>query len=217
MFALRKFLVKNRLIIGILLIALGIYLGIVNTWWLGWLPIFIGILTIVAHFLIGPVTLLQKYVEEGNIDGAKELIQMVKFPNLLLKPIRSAFYMLKANFSTMDEDFDGAEADLKKSLEAGTVDKASQGMTYLQLGSIALKKGNYKEAFEMTKKSVSFGLPDGDSNATAYMILCQICMQRRDFKGSKFYFSKAQAAKAKNPQILDQIAEVKKHIARLPG
>lgn len=217
MFAFRTFLVKYRLIIGIILIGLGIYIGNENNWWVGWLPIFIGLLTITAHFLLGPITLLQRHVENGDVDSARALINMVKYPNLLLKPLRSAFFMLKANFSTMDEDFDTAEADLKKSLEMGTADKAAQGMTLLQLGSIALKKGNNKEAFDYTKRSVSAGLPDADSQASAYMILCQICMQRRDFRGSKFYFSKAQAAKPKNAQIVEQIAEVKKHIARLPG
>jgi tetratricopeptide (TPR) repeat protein len=217
MFAFRKFLVKYRLWIGLVLIGLGIYIGIESTWWIGWLPILIGLLTIVAHFLIGPVTLLQRYVESGDVEGAKELIDMVKFPNLLIKPIRSAFYMLKANFSTMNEDLDGAEAELKKSLASGVADKDYQGTAYLQLGTIANRKGNTKEAFEYLRKAVGVGLPDGDSNATAYLQLCSIAMQRRDFRGAKMYFSKAQSAKSKNPQILEQIAEVKKYIARIPG
>lgn len=217
MFAFRKFLVKNRLWIGLVLIALGIYIGVENTWWIGWLPILVGLLTIVAHFLIGPVTLLQRYVESGDVDGAKELIDMVKFPNLLVKPIRSAYYMLKANFSTMSDDLDGAEAELKKSLESGVADKDYQGTAYLQLGTIAHRKGNTKEAYEHLKKAVSIGLPDGDSIATAYLQLCSISMQRRDFRGSKMFFTKAQAAKPKNAQILDQIAEMKKYIARIPG
>jgi tetratricopeptide (TPR) repeat protein len=201
MFAFRKFLVKYRLWIGLVLIGLGIYIGIESTWWIGWLPILIGLLTIVAHFLIGPVTLLQRYVESGDVEGAKELIDMVKFPN----------------FSTMNEDLDGAEAELKKSLASGVADKDYQGTAYLQLGTIANRKGNTKEAFEYLRKAVGVGLPDGDSNATAYLQLCSIAMQRRDFRGAKMYFSKAQSAKSKNPQILEQIAEVKKYIARIPG
>lgn len=217
MFALRKFLVQFRIPIGILLIALGIYLGMEVTWWLGWLPILIGILTILAHFLVGPVSLLQRYIEEGDVEGAQKLISSVKYPNLLIKPVRSAYYMIKANFSTMNEDLDTAEQEIRKGLETGSTDKQFQGTAYLQLGSIAYRKGNMKDAYESLRKAVKAGLPDPDSEATAYLQLSSICMQRRDFKGSKFYYNKAKNCKAKNEQILEQLAELKKYISRIPG
>lgn len=217
MFALRKFLVQFRIPIGILLIGLGIYLGMEVTWWLGWLPILIGILTILAHFLVGPVSLLQRYIEEGDVEGAQKLISSVKYPNLLIKPVRSAYYMIKANFSTMNEDLDTAEQEIRKGLETGSTDKQFQGTAYLQLGSIAYRKGNMKDAYESLRKAVKAGLPDPDSEATAYLQLSSICMQRRDFKGSKFYYNKAKNCKAKNEQILEQLAELKKYISRIPG
>lgn len=217
MFALRKFLVRFRIPIGILLIGLGIYLGIEVTWWLGWLPILIGILTLLAHFLVGPVSLLQRYIEDGDVDGAQKLISNVKYPNLLIKPVRSAYYMIKANFSTMNEDLDTAELEIRKGLESGSTDKQFQGTAYLQLGSIAYRKGNMKDAYESLRKAVKAGLPDPDSEATAYLQLSSICMQRRDFKGAKFYYNKAKSCKAKNEQILEQLAELKKYISRIPG
>lgn len=217
MFALRKFLVQFRIPIGILLIGLGIYLGMEVTWWLGWLPILIGVLTILAHFLVGPVSLLQRYIEEGDVEGAQKLISSVKYPNLLIKPVRSAYYMIKANFSTMNEDLDTAEQEIRKGLETGSTDKQFQGTAYLQLGSIAYRKGNMKDAYESLRKAVKAGLPDPDSEATAYLQLSSICMQRRDFKGSKFYYNKAKNCKAKNEQILEQLAELKKYISRIPG
>lgn len=217
MFQLRKFLVLNRLVIGIVLIGLGIWWGIAQTWWLGWLPIFIGILTIVAHFMLGPVTLMQNYIESGDVEGAQKLLKTVKYPNLLYKPIRSAYYMLKSNFSTMSENFDDAEAEIKKGLEAGVTDKDFQGTAYLQLGSIAYRKGNKKEAYEHLKAAVKAGLPDADSWATAYFQMSSICMERRDFRGAKNFFQKAVAAKPKNPQLLEQLNEMKKYISRIPG
>src|SRR5690606_4807643 len=96
MFGLRRFIVFNRLWIAIALIALGIYLGVSVTWWLGWLPIFVAILMVVAHFLVGPVTIIQRYIEEGDVEGAQKILSKVKYPNLLYKPVRSAYYMLKA-------------------------------------------------------------------------------------------------------------------------
>lgn len=217
MFAVRRFLVLNRLPIAVLLIALGIYFGISISWWLGWLPIFIALLVVAAHFMAGPVTLMQRFIENGDVEGAQKLISRVKYPKLLYKPIRSAYYMLKANFSTMNEDLDTAEAELKEGLKAGTSDKEFQGTALLQLGSIAYRKGNMKEAYENLRKSLKAGLPDADSNATAYLQLSSICIQRRDYRGAKFYYARAKAAKPKNDQIVEQLNEMKKYISRIPG
>lgn len=217
MFALRRFIVLNRIWIAIALLALGFYLGFEVTWWLGWLPMLIAVLMVVAHFMVGPVTIMQRYIEEGDVEGAQKIIQRVKYPHLLYKPIRSAYYMLKANFSTMGDDLDAAEEELRKGLAMGGSDKDFQGTALLQLGSISYRKGNMKEASEHLRNAVKAGLPDPDSSATAYLQLASISLQRRDFKGSKFYYAKAKAAKPKNQQIVDQLNEMKKYMARIPG
>jgi len=217
MFNIRRFIVFNRLWIAILLIALGFYLGFQVTWWLGWLPIFIAIIMVVAHFLVGPVTLMQRYIEAGDVEGAKILLDKVKYPNLLYKPVRSMYYSLKSNFSTMNEDWDSAEAELRKGLESGGADKDYQGTAMFQLGSICYRKGDMKEAYEHLRKAIQIGLPDADTSATAYLYLTSICLQRRNYKGGKFYFAKAKAAKPKNKDIVEQIEEMKKTISRIPG
>ncbi len=213
---LRRFLVFNRLYIAIALIALGFWLGFAVTWWIAWLPFLIAILMIVAHLMVGPMTLIQGYIDEGDMEGAQKLMDRVKYPNLLYKPIRSSYYMLRANMSTMTDDLDKAEADLRKGLEAGMPEKEYEGTAYLQLGAIAFKKGNTKEAYEHLRKAVKIGLPDKDSEATAYLQLSGICMQRRDFRGAKNYFTKAKSCKSKNEQIVSQINEMSKYMARIP-
>jgi len=135
----------------------------------------------------------------------------------LYKPIRSSYYMLRANFSTMGEDLDKAEADLKKGLEAGMPEKEYEGTAYLQLGSIAYKKGDTKGALEHLRKAVKIGLPDEDSKATAFLQLSSLYLQRRDFKSAKLYFNKAKSAKATNDQVVSQIKEMTKYMARIPG
>lgn len=217
MFALRKFLVKNRLLLAVVLIALGIFLGIKVTWWLGWLPILIGLLTGVAHFLIGPMTILPHYIETGDVEEAQKLIDSVKKPEWLFKQVRSGFYMLKANLSTMNNDLDAAEEQLRKGLASGATDKDAEGMALLQLGFISAQKGNLKESYEQLRKAVQLGLPDADTTARAYMQLSSICAQRRDYRGCKFYFAKAKAAKPKNAEIVEQLKEMNKQIARIPG
>lgn len=215
--ALRRFLVAYRLPLALLVIALGFWLGFEVTWWIAWLPFLVAILMVVAHFLVGPMTLIQKYIEDGDMEGAQKLMDTVKYPNLLYKPVRSSYYMLRANISTMGDDLDKAEEDLKKGLASGMAEKEFEGSAYLQLGAIAFKKGNNKEAYEYLRKSVKLGLPDKDSEATAYLQLSGLCMQRRDFRSAKLYFGKAKACKSKNEQVVAQIAELSKYMSRIPG
>jgi tetratricopeptide (TPR) repeat protein len=216
---LRRILVLYRLPIAIILIGLGVYITMQTKSgiYVSWLFFLIAILMVVAHFMIGPITLIQKHVENGDFDGAKDLLNRVKYPNLLYKPVRSAYYMLKSNFSTMNENFEDAESDIRKSLEAGIDDKSVQGGAYLQLGMISYKKGNKKEAYENLRKAVSMGLPDKDSEASAYLQLSSICGERRDFKGMKLYYQKAKACKPKNEMIINQLKEMDKYISRIPG
>jgi tetratricopeptide (TPR) repeat protein len=214
---LRRFIVFNRIILAVVLLALGFLIGIKVTWWIAWIPFLVAILMVLAHFMVGPMSLIQGYVESGDLEGAQGLLAKVKYPNLLYKPIRSSYYMLQANMSTMTDDLDKAESDLKKSLEAGITEKGYEGSAYLQLGAIAFKKGNTKEAYENIRKSIQLGLPDKDSEATAYLQLSSICMQRRDFKACKLYFNKAKACKPTNEQVVEQIKEMQKYISRIPG
>lgn len=216
---IRRFIVFNRLYIAIALIGLGLWIGfgMSGGWWIAWLPFLVALLMITAHFLVGPMTVIQGYIEDGDMEGAEKLMKRVKYPNLLYKPVRSSYYMLRANLSTVGEDLDKAEADLKKGLESGISEKEYQGTAYLQLGSIAFKKGNIREAYEHLRKAVKIGLPDKDSEATAYLQLAGICLQRRDFRNAKMYFTRAKACKPKNAQIQEQIQELNKYIARVPG
>lgn len=213
----RRILVFYRIPIAVALLALGFWLGFAVTWWIAWIPMLVALIMIFAHFFIGPMSLIQGYIEAGDMEGAQKLLDKVKYPNLLYKPIRSSYYMLRANMSTMTDDLDKAEADLRKSLETGLPEKEYEGTAYLQLGSIAYKKGNTKEAYEHFRKAVKIGLPDKDNEATAYLQLSAIAMNRRDFRGAKMYFAKAKACKPTNKQVVEQIAEMSKYIARIPG
>lgn len=216
---LRRIIVLYRLPIAIALIALGIVITMQmkHGIWVSWIFFLIAILMVVAHFMIGPITLIQRHVEDGDIEGAQALLARVKYPNLLYKPVRSAYYMLKSNFSTMNENYEDAETDIRKSLDAGIADKNVEGGAYLQLGMIAYKKGDKKAAYENLRKAVTIGLPDKDSEASAYLQLSSICGERRDFRGMKNYYQKAKACKPKAEIIVNQLKEMDKYISRIPG
>lgn len=214
---LRQFLVLNRLPLAVLLIGLGFLLGFKVTWWIAWIPFLVAIFMVVAHFLIGTMTLVQRYMENGEVDKIKYLLSKIKKPNWLYKPIRSSYYMLQANMDTASENLDNAEVNLRRSLESGINEPGAEGTVYLQLGFIALKKGNNKEAYEQLRKAVKLGLPDADHEAGAYLQLSNLAAQRREYKVCKQYFAKAKAAKATNKELLDQIREMQTYIARMPG
>lgn len=216
-FPLRRFIVFNRIPIAVVLLAMGLLLGFQVTWWIAWIPFLIAILMIVAHFMVGPMTLLQGYMEAGDMEGAQKLLGRVKNPKWLYKPLRSSYYMLRGQLSATSDNLDMAEEDFKKSLAAGMTEKGAEGTAYLQLGSIAAKKGNTKEAYEHFRQAVKLGLPDKDSEAMAFLQLSNLSLNRRDFRSAKMYFTRAKACKANNPQVVEQLKEMAKYMARIPG
>jgi tetratricopeptide (TPR) repeat protein len=216
-FPLRRFIVFNRIAIAVVLLALGLLLGFKVTWWIAWIPFLIAILMVVAHFMVGPMTLLQGYMEAGDMEGAQKLLGRVKNPKWLYKPLRSSYYMLRGQLSATSDNLDMAEADFKQSLAAGMTEKGAEGTAYLQLGSIAAKKGNVKEAYDHFRQAVKMGLPDKDSEAMAFLQLSNLSLNRRDFRSAKMYFTRAKACKATNSQVVEQLKEMAKYMARIPG
>ncbi len=214
---LRKFLVKYRLPLAFLLLLLGGYVTYTSGFWPAFIFYLFAALVTFFHFFIGPITLIQKLVENGDIEEAQSLLNSVKYPQLLYKPVRSAYYMLQSNFATITEDFDKAEDDIRKSMAAGVADPSLEGTAFLQLGMIAMKKGNTKQAFENLRKAVKAGIPDANSEAGAYLQLSSLSVQRRDYRAAKNYFRKAKSLKPSAPEIKSQVKEMEKYIARIPG
>src|SRR5690242_20215161 len=100
----RRFLAFYRIPLAIVLFLLGLWLGFKVTWWVAWIPLLVSLVFIAAYFMLGPMTLIQGYIEDGDMEGAQRLLDKVKYANLLCTPIRSSYNMLKANFSTTHED-----------------------------------------------------------------------------------------------------------------
>ena len=82
---------------------------------------------------------------------------------------------------------------------------------------LAMQKGNNKEAESYIRQALKAGLPDNENNAAAYLQLCSIMMNKREFRAGKEFFRKAKALKPTTPQIADQIKQMEKYITRMPG
>ncbi|MCH5690138.1 hypothetical protein LWM68_41470 [Niabella sp. W65] len=85
-------------------------------------------------------------MENGDMDGAEKVLNSIKFPNLLYKPIRSVYYTLKGNIAMSKQDFDSAETMMKKGLDLGMPMKEAEGASMLQMGMLAMQKAILNKA-----------------------------------------------------------------------
>jgi tetratricopeptide (TPR) repeat protein len=144
-------------------------------------------------------------------------VNSVHYPNLLYKPIRSAYYTVKGQMAMMKQDFDGAEKHMKKGIDLGSPIKEVEGANLLQIGMINMQKGNFKQGESYIRQAIRKGLPDKENEAAAYLQMCNIMMNKREFRAAKDFFKKTKALKPTNPQILQQVKEIEKYISRIPG
>ncbi|MEY3541873.1 MAG: hypothetical protein RLZZ204_685 [Bacteroidota bacterium] len=214
---LYNFYIKYRFIIGIVTLALAIVANILWGFWPSLTLYIIAVLSIFTHFFIGPLRLIQEYLEEGDFEGAEKVLNGIQYPALLYKPIRSVYYTLKGNIAMTKQDFDSAEKHMRKSLDLGLPMKEAEGANLLQLGMMAMQKGNMKEGESLIRQALRAGIPDKESAAMAYLQMCQIMMQKREFRAAKDFFKKAKAQKPSTAQVVDQIKQIEKYISRMPG
>ena len=105
-----NWLIKYRLYLGLVLIVAGLAMNLTIS---GFWPVFplylVGIILIAGHFFFGPLRLIQEHLESGNVEEAQRIIDSIKFPNLLYKPIRSVYYTLKGNLAMMNRSTGSVE------------------------------------------------------------------------------------------------------------
>jgi len=212
-------IIKYRFWLSIFIIVLGVVLNVAHVagFWAMFPLYFIGFIGLLSHFLIGPLRLIQKPMEDGNIEEVQKIIDTVWFPNLLIKPVRSTFYTLKGNLAMMNKDFDAAEQHLKKSSSIGSSVPEAEGANKLQLGMMAMQKGDMRGAESYLRGALKMGIPDNESKAVALIGMCQIMMNKREFRAAKDFFRRAQACKPTTPEVVSQIKEIQKYISRMPG
>lgn len=217
--AFYRWLLKYRLYIGFILLVIAAFFGYRADWVSFSVILFVALVAVFSHFFFGPLRLVQHEMEIGNIDEAKKILNGIKYPKLLFKPVRQGYYMLQSNIAMMDKDFTKAEGFLKDSLKSKSdlVGQEYEGASYLQLGMIAAQKGEVKEAKKNLKLALQKGLPDNDSKATALLQLASLELSVQQFKIGKDYFRKAKALNPKAKELKQQLAEMEKYVARVPG
>jgi tetratricopeptide (TPR) repeat protein len=215
---LLNFYIVHRIWFIIGLIAFGICSHIWLDSILAWICYILAAISILLYFMVGTMRLVQQSVMEGDVDAALRYIKLIRFPKLLFKPVRQAYFMLQSNLALANDNLDQAEQNIRESLKTNsTLAGDVRGTNLLQLGMVQLRKGNTKEARKHLLEAVKLGIPDKDNLAAAYLQLCSIEIQRQQYRVAKEYFKRAKAAKPKNEEIVSQIQQLEKQIPRLPG
>ena len=212
--------IRYRLPVGILLLIVAVVVHYFNGFWPAFIIYLVAVVSIFSHFFFGPLRLIQQYLESGDVAGAEKILGSVQFPRLLFKPIRSVFYTLKGNIAMMKQDYDGAETMMKKGLELGSgssLMQGAEGASLLQMGMLALQKNNFKQGESYIRQAIRKGLPDKENQSAAFLQMCSIMMNKREFRAAKDFFKKAKALKPTTTQIVDQIKQMEKYINRMPG
>ncbi len=210
-------IIKYRFWLSLVALALAVLVNVTNGFWPAFILYFVALIGIASHFFIGPMRLIQKPMEDGNVEEVERIMKSIWFPGLLYKPIRSTYYTLKGNISMMQQDFDAAERHLKKSSSLGAAMPEAEGANKLQLGMMALQKGDFRSGESYMRAAIRLGIPDKESEAVAYLSMCQIFMNKREFRAAKDFFRKAKACKPTTKQVVDQIKDIEKYISRMPG
>lgn len=212
-------LIKYRFWAGIASLIIGLLLQFAGLGdiWAAIIFYTLSVIAIFTHFFIGPLRLVQEPMENGEVEKVEQIINSIWFPNLLFKPIRSSYYTLKGNMAMMSKDFDSAEKHLKKSASISSSLANNEGTNTMQLGLMAIQKSNYKEGEKYLRAALNKGITDKESEAMAFLGMVQVYMSRNDFKAAKNFFRRAKDCKPKNEQVVNQIKDLDKHLARIPG
>ena len=190
-------IIKYRLYIAIAFLATG---HCIPTYHAGFWPAFICLPDhpdpACSAISFGPLRLIQEHMESGNMEEAEKVINSIKYPDLLYKPIRSVFYTLKGNMAMMKQDFDGAEKNMKKGPRPGHAHEGSRRRQPIANGHAAMQKNDMRQAESYIRQALRKGLPDKENQAAAYLQMCTIMMNKREFRAAKDFFRKAKALKA---------------------
>lgn len=213
-----RYFILYRLYVALVVILIGVWVNISSGILIAWIIYLLGLILLIGHFMVGPMRLIQEAVEAGEFEQARKLLDTIRFPKLLFKPLRQAYYLIRSNLDMVNQDLSSAEANIRKSLETKSKTmKEYEGVSYFQLGAIAYQKGDLKTAYANLRTAIRLGLPDKENTAAAYLQLAAIALNRRDFKAVKMYFKKAKDLKPTTPELVKQIREMEKYITRIPG
>ncbi len=192
-------IIKYRLQITAALVILGAVTNYYAGFWPAFPPYFVALLLLFGYFFFGPLRLIQEHMESGDMDAAEKVLNSIKFPGLLYKPIRSVYYTLKGNIAMMKQDFTSAEKNMKKGLDLGMPMKEAEGASLLQMGMLCMQKNDIRQAESYIRQAIRKGLPDKENQAAAFLQLVFNHDDQEGVQGGEGFLSKGEGIETDNP------------------
>ena len=118
----------------------GLGLGYSFIFWL------IFIVFVVGYFLLGTLSAASKRLQFEDLDGAEQILNYTKFPNLLLKMNKAYFHLLKGMIAMKRNQYAEAEVLMQKSYDIGLPTDNDKGMVLFNLAQLNYNKRKFNAA-----------------------------------------------------------------------
>ena len=149
MFTIHPYL-RFALIIGLIGggIALWATLGI----WYGIFFVLTGIVMLAGYLLLGTIQSAAELVQKMDFEGAENRLNLTFFPNLLYKPNRAYYHLIKGTLAMQRKEYDQAEIFMTTADAIGLPSDNERAMIYMQLSNIAATRNNWTGAMAHFRK-----------------------------------------------------------------
>lgn len=118
-----------------------------------WPFMLVMIFLVIRYFLLGSVGAAAQKLQVQDFEGAKKMLGYTYKPSWLRFGMEAMYYFLLSSINQNDKDMDGAEKNLRRSVELGLPDTDSNAMAYMNLAALAFQKNNKRECEEWVKKA----------------------------------------------------------------
>ncbi|MEZ5032751.1 MAG: hypothetical protein R2787_15280 [Saprospiraceae bacterium] len=129
-------------------IALWATLGI----WYGIFFVLIGIVMLAGYLLLGTIQSAAELVQKMDFEGAENRLNLTFFPNLLYKPNRAYYHLIKGTLAMQRKEYDQAEIFMTTADAIGLPSDNERAMIYMQLSNIAATRNNWTGAMAHFRK-----------------------------------------------------------------
>jgi tetratricopeptide (TPR) repeat protein len=110
-------------------------------------------LLIYGYFRYNLVHLLWRYLKQGNLTKAQEILDSIKFPNLLGTQQKAYYQFSKGYLASNHSQNDLAEDCFLQALQIGLRTTNDMAIANLELAKIYHEQGNPGEAYERLQKA----------------------------------------------------------------
>lgn len=84
--------IRYRFWISLVVLAVAVLVNVLSGFWPAFILYLAAVIMLFTHFFFGPLRLIQADLEAGDFEKAEKVLDLVWFPNLLYKPVRSVYY-----------------------------------------------------------------------------------------------------------------------------